>query len=120
MQKSALLWVRKKANELGLDANRSAAGGSSAGGHLAAATATVNGFDGKSDDLKISAAPNALVLFNPALNVASPPPIMASVTKPLLLRRCKTCAPICRRRSSFTARRTKPFRLHKPPAFVRR
>jgi acetyl esterase/lipase len=69
--KSALRWVRGKANELGLDANRIAAGGGSAGGHLAAATATVNGFDDKSDDLKISAAPNALVLFNPALDVAN-------------------------------------------------
>lgn len=71
--KSALRWVRKNAGELGLDANRIAAGGGSAGGHLAAALATVNGFDDKSDDLKISAVPNALVLFNPALDVANIP-----------------------------------------------
>ncbi|HEX4947201.1 MAG TPA: alpha/beta hydrolase [Blastocatellia bacterium] len=71
--KSALRWVRKNAGELGIDVNRIAAGGGSAGGHLAAALATVNGFDDKSDDLKISAVPNALVLFNPALDVANVP-----------------------------------------------
>lgn len=71
--KSALRWVRGRAGELGIDANRIAAGGGSAGGHLAAALATVNGFEDKTDDLKISAVPNALVLFNPALDVANIP-----------------------------------------------
>jgi acetyl esterase len=39
-----------------------------AGGHLAAATAFVLDFDSETDDLSISAIPNALVLFNPVLN----------------------------------------------------
>jgi acetyl esterase/lipase len=69
--KSALRWVRAHAAELGIDANRIAAGGGSAGGHLAAAVATVNGFDEKDENLNVSAAPNALVLFNPALDLAA-------------------------------------------------
>jgi acetyl esterase/lipase len=44
------------------------ASGGSAGGHLAACTALLDRFDA-ADDPKISCTPNALVLFNPALNL---------------------------------------------------
>ena len=63
--KSAMRWVRIHADRLGIDANRIAAGGGSAGGHLAAATATISDFNEDSDDLSVSAVPNALILFNP-------------------------------------------------------
>lgn len=67
--KSAIRWVRANAGKLGVDPDKVIAGGGSAGGHLAAATAFLDGFDAKDDDVTVSCKPNALVLFNPALNV---------------------------------------------------
>ncbi len=63
--KSAMRWVRGQAGKLGIDPDRLAAGGGSAGGHLAVATATLRAFDAETDDLSVSPVPNALVLFNP-------------------------------------------------------
>jgi acetyl esterase len=67
--KSAIRWVRTHAVELGIDENHIAAGGGSAGGYLAACTGLVKDFDEKNEDLTISSVPNALVLFNPALDL---------------------------------------------------
>ena len=67
--KSAIRWVRAHAAELGIDPDKIVAAGGSAGGHLAACTALVTAFDAEGDDKSISAKPNALVLFNPALNI---------------------------------------------------
>lgn len=63
--KSAIRWVRSHADELGIDPNKVVAGGGSAGGHVAAATATVPGLDEDGEDQSVSCRPNALVLFNP-------------------------------------------------------
>ncbi|WDE96509.1 alpha/beta hydrolase [Lentisphaera profundi] len=68
--KSAMRWVRKHANELGIDPERIATSGGSAGGHLAACVSVIEGFNAESDDLKVSAQPNAMVLFNPAMVIA--------------------------------------------------
>lgn len=66
--KSAMRWVRSHAGQLGIDPDRLAAGGGSAGGHVAAATATVKGLNEDGEDLSVSGVPDALVLFNPVFD----------------------------------------------------
>lgn len=69
--KSAIRWVRGHATELGIDPGKIIAAGGSAGGHLAACTALATAYDAETDDKSISAKPNAMVLFNPAMNIAT-------------------------------------------------
>jgi acetyl esterase/lipase len=66
--KSAMRWVRSHATELGIDPTRIAAGGGSAGGHLAASTATLEYFDEAGEDTTTRCKPQALVLFNPVFD----------------------------------------------------
>jgi acetyl esterase/lipase len=66
--KSAMRYVKAHADELGIDPNKLLAGGGSAGGHVAAATAFVEKFNAKDDDLKVDCRPVALVLFNPVVD----------------------------------------------------
>lgn len=66
--KSAMRYVRSHAGELGVDPERIAAGGGSAGGHLAAFTSMLGGLNDPQDDLKISCKAAALILFNPVFD----------------------------------------------------
>jgi len=67
--KSAVRWLRAHADDLGIDPKRIAAGGGSAGGHIAACTALVPGHEAEGEDTAISSRPSALVLFNPVLDM---------------------------------------------------
>ena len=62
--REAVRYVRKHAAELGVNPDKIAVGGGSAGGHVAAAVAMCPKIDIKLGD-SVSSIPNALVLFNP-------------------------------------------------------
>jgi len=66
--KSAVRWLRTNAARLGVDPRRIVAAGGSAGGHVAACTAVIPGFNADGEDTAISAKPNLLVLYNPVLD----------------------------------------------------
>jgi acetyl esterase len=66
--RTAMRWVRSHARELGIDPRRLAAGGGSAGGHLAAQVGMMSTFDDPQDDPAVSPRADALLLFNPVLD----------------------------------------------------
>ena len=65
--KSAVRWVRAHADELGIEPERLAVGGGSAGGFISVFTTFIEKFSDPNDDRKASCVPNALVLFNPGV-----------------------------------------------------
>jgi len=83
--KSAVRYLRAHAAELGIDPKRIVAGGGSAGGHIAACTALVPGYEAEGEDTSVSSKegedtsvsskPNALVLFNPVLDLRNLEPL---------------------------------------------
>jgi len=73
---SAIRWIRRNAQRLGINPHKVVAGGGSAGGHLAAALATLSDLQEFRADLQefretseVSCSPDGLLLFNPALDL---------------------------------------------------
>lgn len=66
--RSAIRWLRSRASEFGIDPNRIASAGGSAGVHLAAPLGMIEGMDAPTDNLAISAKSNAMLLFNPVFD----------------------------------------------------
>ncbi len=67
--KSAIRWVRMNAGALGIDPARVVGSGGSAGGTCAALAAWSSAFEPAGEDAAVSAKPDVLVLYNPALAV---------------------------------------------------
>lgn len=67
--KSIVRFIRKSAKKYHVDTSKVISAGGSYGGMLASFTALGIGFDDKNDDLSISCRPNALVLYNPGVDI---------------------------------------------------
>jgi len=68
--RSAMRYLRTHAAELGIDPAKIVAGGRSAGGHLAAATALFEGVDEPGEDTSVSCVPAALALYSAVLDTS--------------------------------------------------
>ena len=66
--RNAILWIRKNSKRLKIQPDSIVAYGWSAGAHLVASAAVFPSFD---TDNRLSSIPNALVLYSPALSLAS-------------------------------------------------
>ncbi len=66
--KATMRWVKRNAGILGIDPDRLAAGGASAGSQLAAMTAVPGGLNHADDDLSVSPRPSAVILYAAVLD----------------------------------------------------
>lgn len=67
--KSAIRYIKENAKKYKVDKDKIIAVGGSSGGHLAAATAMTKGYDDPNDNLSIISKPNALILYNPVIDL---------------------------------------------------
>ena len=67
--KSAIRYIKENAQKYKVDKDKIIAVGGSSGGHLAAATAMTEGYDDPNDNLSIISKPNALILYNPVIDL---------------------------------------------------
>lgn len=68
--KSAVRYLRAHADQLGIDADRIVSAGGSAGGHVAACTGVIKGYEAQGEDKTISSKPNLMILFNPVIDTS--------------------------------------------------
>ncbi len=69
--RAAIRYIRANAKEFGIDPNRVAVCGGSAGGHVAAGTALFEGIDHADEDTSVSCRPDALVLLFPVIDTSA-------------------------------------------------
>jgi acetyl esterase/lipase len=91
--RSALRYVRARAAELGVDPDRIAVAGDSAGGHLAAVLGTDTGPAHSDDPPSVSGRANALLLFNPIVDMTEDDWIRFAVGGPALADKKNTPRP---------------------------
>lgn len=69
--RSAIRYLRRHADELGIDPDRIVVAGGSAGAHVAAGTALFAGVDDENDDTSVSCRPDVLVLYYPVIDTSA-------------------------------------------------
>ena len=83
--KSAIRFIKLHAKDLQIDTSKIVIAGDSAGGYLAATTITLDSLNDKSDDLSISSVPNAVILYNPCVNMGVFPHVKNLFEHPIKL-----------------------------------
>jgi len=111
--KEAIRWLRANAGALGIDPERVAAVGSSAGGHLAALLGVTGGdpqFEGPGAGRQFSSRVTAVVALNPILDLEDMPNSDGSIAR-FLGRSCSEAPGLCREASpiSHVSRSAPPF-----------
>jgi acetyl esterase/lipase len=119
--KSAIRYLRTHAAELGIDPKRIVVLGDSAGGHLSACLGTIEGFDDPADDRRVSAVPDAMVLYNPIVDMTQQPHVKIVIGGNALQRHPPAAATQPSAKDLELAKKLSPLfsvRPQEPPALV--
>lgn len=73
--KSSIRYIRENAKRFNLDIEKIVAAGASSGGHLASSLALIEGYEDPNDNTFFKSIPNALVLFNPVVDLGPASPL---------------------------------------------